>query len=90
MKTQLRLLTTNNDLPVIRVAVIGGGYSGVEVATSVARFIGKDRAVVSIVDRNDKVMKFSPSHNRATAEKYTSQYLAFVKSVLTKCFREGP
>lgn len=52
------------------MAVIGAGYSGVEVATSVAEYIGKDRALVSIVDRNECVMHTSSPHNRRAAERY--------------------
>jgi len=53
----------------IRVVVIGGGYSGVEVATTLAEYIGKSRAVISLVDRNDCIMHTSPEHNRKSAEK---------------------
>lgn len=54
---------------VVRVVVIGGGYSGVEVATSAAEYIGKKNAIVTIVDRNECIMQSSPKHNRETAEK---------------------
>lgn len=57
------------DKEIIRAAVIGGGYSGVEVATNMAEFIGKDRAVVSIIDRNDMILHTSPAHNRIAAER---------------------
>lgn len=73
LKSRLRILSTS-DLPVVRVVVIGGGYSGVEVATSVAESLGKDRAVVSLVDRNTCVMHSSPLHNRLTAEKSLLNY----------------
>ena len=53
----------------IRIAVIGGGYSGVEVATSIVYNIGKERAKVMIIDRNSMILKASPDHNRITAEK---------------------
>lgn len=53
----------------IRVVVIGGGYSGVEVAASVAQYIGKAKAVVTIIDRNDKILHSSPLHNRNAAER---------------------
>jgi NADH:ubiquinone reductase (non-electrogenic) len=52
----------------ISVAVIGGGYSGVEVATNVAQSLG-DRVKVTIIDRNNMVMQSSPEHNRRVAEK---------------------
>jgi len=63
-----------HEKPIVRVAVIGGGYSGVEVATSIAQSLGKDRVVVSLIDRNDKVMHTSPVHNRMTAEKSLRSY----------------
>lgn len=59
---------------IIRVVVIGGGYSGVEVATSVAEYLNKRNAVVTILDRNEYVMSGSPKHNRETAEKALLSY----------------
>jgi len=59
---------------IIRVVVIGGGYSGVEVATSVSEYLTKRNAVVTILDRNECVMHGSPEHNRATAEKSLLSY----------------
>lgn len=73
LRVQLRALKASNK-PIIRVAVIGGGYSGVEVATNIAESIGKDRAIVSIIDRNSCVMHTSPDHNRLTAEKSLLSY----------------
>lgn len=54
---------------VIRAVVLGGGYSGVEVATNIAEYIGKDKAVISIVDRNEQILKSSPLNNRVSSEK---------------------
>jgi NADH dehydrogenase len=68
LKNTLRALMTG-EKTIIRIAVIGGGYSGVEVATNAAEFVGKERAVVSIIDRNDIIMHTSPSHNREAAER---------------------
>ena len=58
----------------IRVVVIGGGYSGVEVATSAAEYLGKKNAIVTIIDRNEYIMQSSPKHNRETAEKSLNNY----------------
>jgi demethylphylloquinone reductase len=55
--------------PVIRAVVLGGGYSGVEVATNIAEYVGKDKAVVSIIDRNEQILKSSPVNNRVSSEK---------------------
>ena len=53
----------------VRVAVVGGGYSGVETATSVASYLGRTRAVVSLIDRNSRIMTTSPESNREASEK---------------------
>jgi demethylphylloquinone reductase len=54
---------------VIRAVVLGGGYSGVEVATNIAEFIGTKKAVVSIIDRNEQILKSSPLNNRVSSQK---------------------
>jgi NADH dehydrogenase len=69
LKTRLRSLLDSEERGYIRAVVIGGGYSGVEMATSLAESIGSKRAVVSIIDRNSKIMSSSPSHNQETADK---------------------
>ena len=69
-----RLNELSNDDKIIRVVVLGGGYSGVEVATSVAEYLGKRNAVVTIIDRNECIMNSSPMHNRVTAEKSLISY----------------
>lgn len=51
----------------IRVVVIGGGYSGVEVLTSVAEYLRDEKCVFSIVDRNELIMAASSQHNRDVA-----------------------
>lgn len=61
------LLACSND--VIRVVVVGAGYSGVEVSTNIADFLGQSRGSVTLVDRNARVLSTSPEHNRKTAEK---------------------
>lgn len=49
----------------LNVAVIGGGYSGVEVATNIAQEL--KNAKVTIIDRNSEVLTRSTGHNRRTA-----------------------
>ena len=65
----LRVFKTKKNDSYVRIAVIGGGYSGVEVATSVAQSLGKENVIISIIDRNTDIMHTSPSHNRITALK---------------------
>ncbi len=52
----------------IRVAVVGGGYSGVELACKLADRLG-DRGRVRLVELNDQILRTSPDHNRETATK---------------------
>ena len=68
LKNKLKDLKSHKH-ELIRVAVIGGGYSGVEVATNVAQDVGIGRASVTMIDRNLKIMQTSPAHNRDTAER---------------------
>lgn len=62
-----------------RVAVIGGGYSGVEVATNIAQSLGNKRGIVTVIDRNARVMTTSPPHNRKVAERALNRYNVDVK-----------
>jgi demethylphylloquinone reductase len=52
----------------IRVAIIGAGYSGVELACNLAERLG-DRGRVRIVELGDRILNFSPDFNRKAAEK---------------------
>ncbi|RYH32053.1 hypothetical protein EON65_01175 [archaeon] len=53
----------------IRISILGGGYCGVELATNVAQELGKDRAMVTLIERNDKILKTSSEYNRFQAER---------------------
>ncbi|MGB3299244.1 MAG: NAD(P)/FAD-dependent oxidoreductase [Phormidesmis sp.] len=55
----------------IRVAVVGGGYSGVEVACKVAERLG-EQGRVRIVELSDKILATSPDFNRKAAQKALS------------------
>ena len=68
LKIALRRLL-ESDLDTIHVRVLGAGYSGVEIATTIASYFGerKQDAHISIIDRNDCIMKTSPDFNRNTA-----------------------
>ena len=52
----------------IRVAVVGGGYSGVEIACKTAERLG-DRGRVRIVERGDKILATSTDFNQKAAQK---------------------
>ena len=67
LSARLRALVESNRAE-IRVAVLGGGYSGVEVSSTVAEYLGA-RGRVTILDRNECVMVSSPAHNRREAER---------------------
>ncbi len=56
----------------IRVAVVGGGYSGVEVACKIAERLG-DRGRVRIVEQADKILANSPEFNQKAAQKALSE-----------------
>ncbi len=61
-----------SDAEKIRVAIVGGGYSGVELACKLADRLG-DRGRLRIVERADKILATSPEYNRETAEKALSE-----------------
>ena len=52
----------------IRVAIIGAGYSGVELACNLAERLG-DRGRLRIVELGARILNFSPDFNRKAAEK---------------------
>ena len=69
LRIKLRALKSSGK-PVIRIVVVGGGYSGVEVAASIAQYLGKSKYVISVVDRNPSIMSTSPPFNRDAAERW--------------------
>jgi demethylphylloquinone reductase len=56
----------------IRVAVVGGGYSGVEIACKIAERLG-DRGRIRIVEQADKILANSPEFNQKAAQKALSE-----------------
>jgi demethylphylloquinone reductase len=50
----------------IRVAVIGAGYSGVELACKLAERLG-DRGRLRLVEQGDQILRASPDYNREAA-----------------------
>lgn len=55
----------------IRVAIVGGGYSGVELACKLADRLG-DRGRLRLIERGDQILKRSPDFNREAATKALS------------------
>ena len=67
LEERLRLLTESN-ADKIRVAVVGGGYSGVELACKLADRLGS-RGRLRLVEVGDRVLRNSPDFNREAATK---------------------
>jgi len=61
----------NSDQEKIRIAIVGGGYSGVEIACKLRDRVG-DRARIRIIERGEMILKTSPEFNRETAQKALS------------------
>lgn len=55
----------------IRVAVIGGGYSGVELACKLAERLGQ-RGRLRLVEQAPEILRTSPEHNRQVAQQTLS------------------
>ncbi len=71
LKEKLRLLE-ELDPEKIRVVIVGGGYSGVELACKLSDRLGA-KGRIRIVDRGDKILKDSPEFNREAAIKALEQ-----------------
>ncbi|MCY7272273.1 MAG: NAD(P)/FAD-dependent oxidoreductase [Phormidesmis sp. CAN_BIN44] len=52
----------------IRIAIVGAGYSGVELACKLADRLG-DRVRLRLVEQGDQILRSSPTHNRDAADK---------------------
>jgi len=70
LKERLRLLLAS-DADKIRVVVVGGGYSGVELACKLADHLG-ERGRVRLVERTDTLLRTSSEYNRQTAQRALS------------------
>ena len=66
LKERLRQLESS-DADKIRVAVVGGGYSGVELVCKLAERLGK-RGRLRIVERGTTILQNSPEFNQKTAQ----------------------
>lgn len=70
LKEKLRQLE-NSDKESIKLAVIGGGYSGVELALKIADHLG-NRGKIRIIDRGSDILTNSPEFNQKTAKQALS------------------
>ncbi|MEO0867117.1 MAG: NAD(P)/FAD-dependent oxidoreductase [Cyanobacteria bacterium J06642_11] len=66
LKERLRAIE-NTSTDKIRVAVVGGGYSGVELACKLAERLG-ERGRLRIVERGTKILQNSPDFNQKAAQ----------------------
>lgn len=62
VKEKLRHLE-QSDTEKIRVAIVGGGYSGVEIACKLADRLG-DRGRIRLIDRGTEILETAPKFNR--------------------------
>jgi len=66
LEERLRILE-ESDAPKIRVAVVGGGYSGVELACKLAERLG-ERGRIRLIEQGEMILKTSPEFNRESSQ----------------------
>ena len=76
IEERLRALT-QSDADKIRVAVVGAGYSGVELACKLADRLG-NRGRLRLVELGDRILRNSPDYNREAAQKALSARGVFI------------
>ncbi|NMG09869.1 NAD(P)/FAD-dependent oxidoreductase [Brasilonema sp. UFV-L1] len=67
LEERLRVLE-ESDADKIRVAIVGGGYSGVELACKLADRLGQ-RGRFRVIEISDQILRTSPDFNREAASK---------------------
>jgi len=67
LEERLRVLETS-EATKIRVAVVGAGPSGVELACKLADRLG-DRGRIRLIERNGEILKSAPTFNQTAAQK---------------------
>ena len=67
LEERLRILETTNPEK-IRVAIVGAGYSGVELACKLADRIG-EKGRFRLIELSDQILRTSPEFNREAAKK---------------------
>ncbi len=70
LEERLRSLE-ESDREKIRVAIVGGGYAGVELACKLAERLG-DRGRLRLIEATEQILKTSPEYNREMAQKALS------------------
>ena len=76
LEKQLQLLTESNTGK-IRVVIVGGGYSGVELACKLADRLG-DRGRLRLVEISDFILCNSPDYNRKAATRALDARRVFI------------
>ncbi|MEL7034764.1 MAG: NAD(P)/FAD-dependent oxidoreductase [Cyanobacteria bacterium J06592_8] len=71
LEERLRVLEAS-DLDKIRVVIVGGGYSGVELACKLADRL-QERGRIRLIERNNEILSGSPSFNREAAQRALQQ-----------------
>ncbi|MEA5569839.1 NAD(P)/FAD-dependent oxidoreductase [Calothrix sp. UHCC 0171] len=67
LEERLRILTQSN-LDKIRIAIIGAGYSGVELACKLSDRLG-EKGRFRLIEVSDQILRTSPEFNRESAQK---------------------
>ena len=67
LEQRLRMLESSQ-IDKIRVAIVGAGYSGVELACKLSERL-KERGRLRLVELSDQILRTSPEFNRTTATK---------------------
>ncbi|MFB2922652.1 NAD(P)/FAD-dependent oxidoreductase [Aerosakkonema funiforme] len=67
LEERLRVLEAQ-ETDKIRVAIVGGGYCGVELACKLADRLG-ERGRFRIIEQSDRILRTSPEYNRETARR---------------------
>ncbi|MFM1843580.1 MAG: dehydrogenase [Cyanobacteriota bacterium] len=70
LKQRLKTLE-QSETEKIRVAIVGGGYSGVELAGKLSDRLG-DRGRIRIIERSETILGTSPEYNRTSAQEVLS------------------
>ncbi|MEB3342023.1 NAD(P)/FAD-dependent oxidoreductase [Okeania sp.] len=71
LQEKLRILEAS-DREKIRIAIVGGGYSGVELACKLADRLS-EKGRIRIIERNEMILRTSPEFNREAASQALSQ-----------------
>lgn len=76
IKERLRLLE-EKEAEKIRIAIVGGGYSGVELACKLADRLG-DIGRIRLIERGEKILSTSPEFNQEVAENALESRRVFI------------